>query len=77
MYMFVIHIEKRWLVKTKKRLAVDLPVVLHNLIAQVSAERNFTITDWLKSAVLEKLIREGDIEVVEESPLLDEHFFRG
>jgi hypothetical protein len=77
MYIIVIHIEKRWQLKSKKRLAVDLPVSLHECIAHSSKEKGLTITSWMNMAILEKLIRDGDVEVVNQSPLEDHEYFRG
>lgn len=49
----------------QKRLSVNLPLNLHFYTQQVARENNVTLTNWLTSAILEKMIRDGNVEVVE------------
>jgi hypothetical protein len=58
-----------------KRLSVNLPVNLHFYVQQVARENNITLTKWLTAAILEKMIREGDVEVMEHEEADEYRFF--
>lgn len=58
-----------------KRLSINLPVNLHFYTQQVAKENNVTLTKWLTAAILEKMIREGDVEVVEHAEADEYRFF--
>lgn len=58
-----------------KRLSVNIPINLHLYVQQLSRDDNITLTKWITRAILEKMIREGDVEVVKNSYIDEYHFF--
>lgn len=58
-----------------KRLSVNLPLNLHFYTQQLARESNITLTNWITSAILEKMIRDGDVEVVEQEEVDKLRFF--
>ena len=44
----------------RKRLAVDLPVELHEKIKKLARQRNITITTWIIRRCLEKIAVEDN-----------------
>jgi hypothetical protein len=59
MYMNTIQTEK---VHMKRRLSIDIPMGIHNLLRTVCRRRALNITTWVIRAILEKLIRDGDMD---------------
>lgn len=45
----------------KKRLSVNIPLPIHEHITTVCIKRNITISRWVLRALVEKLIRDRDI----------------
>lgn len=59
---------------TKSRITFKLPVNIHLLVQSVAQENHTTLTKWMISALLEKLIRDGEVKI---EALDDDLSFRG
>lgn len=67
--------ERDILMSKNKRLSVNLPNNLHMYVQQIAKNNNITLSKWMTSAILEKLIRDGEVEVVESSHADEFRFF--
>lgn len=47
------------------RISFKIPVNLHFLVQRIARENTTTLTKFMINAILEKLIRDGEVKVVE------------
>jgi hypothetical protein len=47
------------------RISIKVPVNLHFMAQRIAKENSITLTRWMISAMLEKMMRDGEVKVVE------------